>query len=78
MGNASRKKVIEKNFKNAKIFVAEIENKVIAFIVLGTRLWDNGMHGEINEFVVESRHQRKGIGTALLKKAESHAKKKIK
>jgi len=70
------KKVIEKNFKTAKIFVAELNKEPVGFIIASLRLWDDGMHGVINEFVVSNKFQRKGIGSSLFKKAEEYVKKK--
>jgi len=57
------------------IHVAEINNKIAGFIICRTEPWAEGSYLVIEEFVVDSKYQRKGIGKALIKKIEEYSRK---
>jgi len=67
---------IKTYYKELKIHVAEVEKEIVGLIIFSEYLWDNGMRGFVEEFVVDSKFQGKGIGKALLKSVEKIYKKK--
>lgn len=67
----SRMKLLEHSINDA-IFVAVIENEIAGFISFHAwpRFYDWGNHGRISAIAVHEKFRRKGVGNALLKKAE--------
>jgi ribosomal protein S18 acetylase RimI-like enzyme len=58
-------------FRENKIDVAEDESmKMLGFIVTSNYYWCDGLRGSVDELVVDSRFQGKGIGRRLMEKAE--------
>ncbi len=72
--NALRK--IKNYFNNNIIYIAELDNKLIGFIIAGTFLWDRGKVAIINEIVISKEFQGQGIGGILLNKGEDYFKNK--
>ena len=68
-------KKIRDYFKGSRIAVSIIENKVVGFIIFKKVLWTGGYSGFIEEVAVDSKHQRKGVGKALIKHAEDFFRK---
>lgn len=69
-------KTVKDYFKAQDIFVAEIDKKLVGFIVSYTFWWEYYRKGMIDEFVVNPNFQGKGIGTFLLQKLEEDYSKK--
>jgi len=67
---------IKEYFKNNKIFVAVIDNEIKGFIIFSEFFWDKGKEGFIDEIVIDSKEQSKGIGGTLIKFVENYFKKK--
>jgi ribosomal protein S18 acetylase RimI-like enzyme len=61
--------------KSSKIFVVELEDRVVGFIILHTHLWDDGEVGFIDEIIVTEKFQGKGLGKLLMNKAEEYFRK---
>ncbi len=59
-----------------EIYVAEIYGEVAGVIIIQNEYYNKGPQSYIEEFAVLSKFQGNGIGTALLKKAESRAKER--
>jgi len=57
---------VKNYFKDDVIFVAEIEGKIIGFIIVRDYLWDDSRRGSVEEFVVLADFQGKGVGTKLM------------
>ena len=51
------------------------KNKIIGFVFCRMVTWYNGKHANIEEMVVNSKYQRKGIGERLLLELEKILKK---
>ncbi len=62
-------------FKGNVIYVAEINKKIVGFIIFCTHVQDDGLRGHIEEIVVLKKHQGRGVGQELLIKAEEYFKK---
>ncbi len=69
-------KKINEYFKNNFIYVAEINNEVVGFIIASTSLWHDGLRGHIDEIVIRDKFQGKGIGKELMRTIESEFKKR--
>ena len=61
---------------SAEIFVAEVDGKVVGFLMLEWPGTEWNRVAEIGWIAVLQKHQRKGFGSALIKKMEQHAKGK--
>ena len=61
--------------KWGKIYVAEIDKKVIGLLIIHKELYNNGTQLHIKELAVKAEFQGKGIGKALMRNAEEFAKK---
>lgn len=70
------KKKMREYFEGSVIFVAEEDGKVVGFIMGETYLWDKGENGFLDEIVVSSKYQGKGIGKALIQTLENYFRKK--
>lgn len=62
--------------KHFTIIVAEENNRIIGAIAFFIFPWATELNGYIEDFVVDSRIQNKGIGSKLLNRAEKEIKKK--
>lgn len=60
--------------KYGDIHVAEIDNKVIGFVVAHKEYYNNGENLHVQELVVKKEFQGKGIGKALMKKLEDYCR----
>ncbi|HJX50554.1 MAG TPA: GNAT family N-acetyltransferase [Candidatus Nanoarchaeia archaeon] len=61
----------------SRYFFVAIEGKAIVGFIQGNLYpWHDGLRGHINEIVVDSKYQRKGIGKALIKFIIKQFKKK--
>ncbi len=69
-------KSIKHCLKVGEMFVAVVGGKVIGFILLRYEYYNIGKVTCIEELVVDSKYQGKGIGKALIKKAEKVCKSK--
>ena len=69
-------KKIREYYKGNLIFVMEIGNEVVGFIIGRLDTWDDGARGFISELAVSSKFQGKGCGTALIRHFEDFARKK--
>jgi ribosomal protein S18 acetylase RimI-like enzyme len=54
----------------SRVYVAEEEGKVVGFIIFKRVIWDKGDHIYIDEIVVDNKYQGRGIGRALMTRAE--------
>jgi len=57
-----------------RIYVAEIDKKIVGFMVIHKEFYNHGPKLHIKEIAVNSRFQGKGVGKALMEKAEEFAK----
>ena len=71
----STSKKIRDYFKNSKIIVTLIEDKVRGFIIFKKVLWAGKYQGFIEEIFVDSKYQGRGCGKALIRCAEDFCKK---
>ena len=62
--------------KWGEIYVAEIENKIVGFIVMHKEHYNDGEQIHVKELAVKKAFQGRGIGKALIKKAEDYCKTK--
>ena len=69
-------KRINNYFKDHKIFVLEINNKIQGFIIITFYIWHTGLRGYLHELVVAKEFQRRGYGRKLMEFAEKYFKKK--
>ena len=73
------KKSSEDKIKNyldsVGILVAELNKEIKSFIIFYNTPWETAKRGEVVEFVVSEKAQRKGIGKELIKIAENMMKK---
>jgi len=60
--------------KWGKMYVAEIDNKVAGFLVIHLEPY-NGLQLDLKEIAVKAEFKGRGIGRALVKKAEEFARK---
>jgi len=67
---------IKEYFKNCSFFIAEIDSKIVGFIIANTYDWYDGIRGLISEIVISKEYQRKGIGKKLMNSIEDYFKKK--
>lgn len=58
-----------------EIYVAEENKAVIGFMVIHKEFYNNGPDLHVKELAVKSVFQGKGIGKALMQKAEEYARK---
>ena len=58
-----------------EIYTAEIDKRVVGFIISRGEYYNKGISTIVEELVVERRFQGKGIGKALLKRVEDNSKK---
>ncbi len=63
-------------FKSHYFLVAEYDKKLVGFIIFHDFIWYDGYRGFIDELVVSSKFQNKGIGTKLILAAENNFKKR--
>lgn len=70
--DTSALKKIKDYFKEEIVYVAEVDNKIIGFIIISTYFWYDGNRGFIEEIVVTEKEQGKGIGAELMRTAEKH------
>ena len=68
-------KTLDYYSKRGKIYVAEIDGKVIGLLVIHLDVYNTGAQMDIKELAVKSKFHGKGIGKALIKKAEEVARK---
>lgn len=61
--------------KWGKIYVAEINKKVVGVLVVHKEFYNTGAQLDLKEIIVNAKFQGKGIGKALIKKAEDYARK---
>ena len=72
------KEIIEKN--EGKIFVADIENKIIGHCIMKIRniknhpVMDDMINVEIDDMCIDQEYRRKGIGKKLFEEVEKYAK----
>ena len=66
------------NSNHEEAFCAEINEQIVGFCTLSIRdsLWQRGSMGHICELIVDETFRGKKIGTNLIKKASSIAKKR--
>jgi len=70
-------KKIKNYFNNKyKIYVCEIDKKIVGFIVTDTFVWASGKEGFIDQIIISEKYQGKGIGKTLLEKTEDYFRKK--
>ncbi len=69
-------KTINYYSKIGKIFVAEIDRKVIGFVIIREEYYNEGKRLMIEELVVNGEYQGKGIGKKLMNYIEAYCKKK--
>jgi len=69
-------KKINEYFNNYIVFIAEQDKDVIGFLIGSTEIWDDGIHGFVEEIVVSSEFQKKGYGKKLITYFEDFLKKK--
>ncbi len=67
---------IKEYFKDYYTFVLEIEGMVVGFVIGSTFLWYDGRRGMVDEIVVSSEHQNKGLGGRLINHIEEVFRKK--
>lgn len=68
-------KTISYYSKIGKIFVAEIDKKVVGFIIIREEYYNEGKRMMVEEFVVNGNYQGKGIGKQLMTFVEDYCKK---
>jgi aminoglycoside 6'-N-acetyltransferase I len=72
---ASAKLKIEQYLKfEDKCLIAIFNNRVAGFIIFKSVIWDDGNHIFVDEFAVDERLQKKGIGKKLINFVESYNK----
>lgn len=56
---------------NQRYICAELDERVVGFCSVNIRnsLWQQGLIAHIDELVVHESHRRRGVGTALLRRA---------
>ena len=69
-------KKLEDYCKKSNLLVAEVNNKTVGFAIFRDEIWDNGNHVFIEEIVVSSEFQGRGIGKNLLNFIEDYCKKR--
>lgn len=66
--------------RNAAVFVAEVDGKIVGHVMVETQnkppIYVNDKQAYVCEIVVDKRYRGRGIGKALMEKAEWWAKKK--
>lgn len=62
--------------KWGKIYVADICNEVAGLLVIHPEFYNTGLQIDLKELAVKSKFQGKGVGRALIQKAEEFARKK--
>ena len=67
---------IKDYFKKSYILVIEEKKRVVGFIIATTFLWYDGKKALIEEIIIDSKHQNKGLGLRLIEFAETFLKKK--
>ena len=63
-------KKIKEYLKGWAVLVAEASGKIVGFVACTTKYWFAKKVGFIDELVVSNKFQKRGVGHALLKKAE--------
>lgn len=61
---------MREHFAEGRMLVAEAGGRVAGFIIYYCSAWDNGEHGYVVEFATAPEFQGRGIGSALLQRAE--------
>ncbi|MBR9691312.1 GNAT family N-acetyltransferase [Candidatus Woesearchaeota archaeon] len=69
-------KTVKEYFRHKSIFVAEIEKEIAGFIIGYVYSYESGPMGYVNEFIVSSEFQKRGVGKKLMKHIENYFKKK--
>ena len=67
---------IKNYFKNCKIFVLEIDDKIQGFVIGSFYIWHNGLRGYIDEVVVTHEFQGLGYGKRLMEFIENYFRRK--
>lgn len=67
---------IREFFKWHEFYVAEENKEILGFIITEIFMWGNEEKGMIDELVISSKHQSKGLGSQLMDYAEKELKKK--
>ncbi|VVB79877.1 Acetyltransferase (GNAT) domain protein [uncultured archaeon] len=55
-----------------KIFVLTVDKEITGFIIFSKNIWDDGDHLVIDELVIDSKFQGRGIGKQLMSFAEKY------
>lgn len=59
-----------------KIYIADASKDVAGFVIIETFIWDTEDRGIIDELVVSSKYQERGVGKKLIEEAERYFRKK--
>lgn len=70
------KKTLNYYSKWGEIYVAEINNEVVGFLVVHQEFYNDGPALHVKELAVNCKFQGRGIGKALMKKAEELCRKR--
>jgi ribosomal protein S18 acetylase RimI-like enzyme len=57
-----------------KLYLAQIDKKIVGFIIFSKNIWDDGDHLVIDELVIDSTFQGKGIEKRLMNFAGNYFK----
>lgn len=67
--------IIERYFRTQVMYVAQDDVSIVGFVVGDKYFWIGGWHLWIAELFVDTKNQRKEIGTNLISAIENHFKK---